>query len=121
MGTKVPRRRPGSRPDQKGALRVARATNPLLVRTVSQPSGHCVFSEETWHDLARALGLSGRESEILKAIFDDQKESCIATNLGISTHTVHSHLARLYRKLRVSSRVTLIVRVLVEYVSNGQP
>jgi DNA-binding NarL/FixJ family response regulator len=119
MGTKV--RRPGSRPSHKSARRVPGATNPSLVETLSPPSGHRVFTEETWHDLERALKLSGRESEILKAIFDDQKESCIATNLGISAHTVHSHLERLYRKLRVSSRVTLVVRVLVEFVSNGQP
>ena len=63
------------------------------------------------------LALSGRESEILQAVFDDQKESCIAANLGISAHTVHTHLERIYRKLHVSSRVELVVRVFAAYLS----
>jgi DNA-binding CsgD family transcriptional regulator len=54
----------------------------------------------------------------MQAVFDDQKETAIAANLGISTHTVHTHLERLYRKLRVSSRVSLVVRVVAEYLSN---
>lgn len=77
-----------------------------------------MFSDDAWRHLARALRLSGRESEILQAVFDDQKESCIAANLGISAHTVHTHLERLYRKLRVSSRVALVLRVFLEYQSN---
>jgi DNA-binding CsgD family transcriptional regulator len=76
------------------------------------------LSDSAWFAVAAALRLSGRESEILQAVFDDQKESCIAANLGISPHTVHSHLERLYRKLKVSSRVALVIRVFSAYLSN---
>jgi DNA-binding CsgD family transcriptional regulator len=76
-----------------------------------------VFSDDLWRDLAHSLKLSQRESEILQAVFDDHKESRIADNLGISSHTVHTHFERLYRKLGVSSRVTLVWRVFVEYLS----
>jgi LuxR family maltose regulon positive regulatory protein len=63
------------------------------------------------------LALSTRESEILQAVFEDQKEYCIAENLGISTHTIHTHLERIYRKLHVSSRVELVVHVFAAYLS----
>jgi DNA-binding CsgD family transcriptional regulator len=67
--------------------------------------------------VTRVLALSARESDIVKAVFEDQKEYCIAANLGISSHTVHTHLERIYRKLHVSSRVALVVRVFTEYLS----
>ena len=79
--------------------------------------GRTLFSEEAWQRVASMLTLSGRESEILQAVFEDQKESCIAANLGISSHTVHTHFERIYRKLHVSSRVELVVRVFAEYLS----
>jgi Bacterial regulatory proteins, luxR family len=37
--------------------------------------------------------------------------------LGISSHTVHTHLERLYHKLAVGSRAALISRIFVEYLS----
>jgi DNA-binding NarL/FixJ family response regulator len=81
------------------------------------PVGRSVFSAEAWQRVTNVLALSGRESQILQAVFEDQKERCIAANLGISSHTVHTHLERIYRKLHVSSRVELVVRVFAEYLS----
>lgn len=81
------------------------------------PVGRSVFSKEAWQRVTSVLALSTRESEILEAVFEDQKECCIAANLGISSHTVHTHLERIYRKLHVSSRVELVVRVFAEYLS----
>jgi DNA-binding CsgD family transcriptional regulator len=60
--------------------------------------------------------LSLREAQIVLAMFDDQKESAMASDLGISPHTVHTHIDRLYRKLSVSSRVALVLRIFVEYL-----
>ena len=76
--------------------------------------GHQVVDSRTWKDISSALRLSPRELEITQGIFDDRKELAIARQLGISAHTVHSHIERLYRKLDVSSRVQLVVRVLAE-------
>jgi DNA-binding CsgD family transcriptional regulator len=83
--------------------------------------GSSVFSDDTWRRLAISLNLSRRESEIVQAVFEDHNESRIARNLGISTHTVHSHIERVYRKLGVSSRVMLVVRIFVEHLSSQQP
>jgi DNA-binding CsgD family transcriptional regulator len=75
-----------------------------------------VFPAEVWRLLVRSLELSQRESEIVRAVLADQKESAIALDLGISPHTVHTYLERMYRKLGVSSRVTLVSRVFLEYL-----
>jgi len=40
----------------------------------------------------------------------------VGRHLGMSPHTVHTHLERLYKKLGVASRSHLIVRVFAEYV-----
>jgi DNA-binding CsgD family transcriptional regulator len=80
------------------------------------PSERLLFSNETWRLLTRSLRLSLREAQIVLAIFDDEKESAMASDLGISPHTVHTHIDRLYRKLSVSSRVALVLRIFVEYL-----
>ena len=76
-----------------------------------------MFSNEVWRRLAKSLGLSKRESQIVPALFEDQKESAIAKHLGISRHTVHTYTERLYRKVGVSSRVGLVRVVFIEYMS----
>lgn len=62
--------------------------------------------------LARRLSLSPREVEVARGVLLDEKEFAIALNLGISVHTVHTHLERMYRKLGVSSRLQLAVELL---------
>ncbi len=76
-----------------------------------------ILSEATWQRLAASLRMSNRELEITKYIFDDRKECAIARELGISSHTVHTHVERLYRKLNVGSRVELVVAVFTAYIS----
>jgi DNA-binding CsgD family transcriptional regulator len=76
-----------------------------------------LFLEGVWSRIQQSLNLSPREAEILFEILQDQKETTIAEHLAISPHTVHAHLERLYRKLGVSSRVQLIVRVFAEYLA----
>ena len=80
-------------------------------------SGRCILPNDAWSVVAKSLQISNRELEIIQGIFDDQKEFTIARELTISVHTVHSHLERLYRKLGVSSRVELVVRIFSEYLS----
>ncbi|MEC9372753.1 MAG: helix-turn-helix transcriptional regulator [Planctomycetota bacterium] len=64
-----------------------------------------------WDAIERDLGLSPREAEIVRLLFEAKSESMIADSLGISVHTVHSHLARLHRKLDVHDRSELLLRV----------
>ena len=65
-----------------------------------------------WRATTETLGLSGREREIVGCMIQGKSEAEIASHLGISPHTVHTHLERLHRKLNVASRPHLIGRVL---------
>lgn len=78
------------------------------------PADHRLVAPQTWTTVSEVLRLSPRELEVTHGIFDDQPERAIARRLGISTHTVHSHVERLYRKLDVNSRVQLVVRIMAE-------
>lgn len=74
------------------------------------------LSDEQWRLLARALRLSAREAEITRLLMNDETEWTIAAHLSISRHTVHTHIERLYRKLGVTSRSQVIMRVFQKYV-----
>lgn len=83
-----------------------RATNPG-----GGWAGRGLFGGEVWRRIADRLVLSPRELQIAQGVCEDELESAIARRLGISAHTVHTHLGRLYQKLGVRSRVELVVRL----------
>ena len=90
-----------------------------LARNVSleeRARASTVFSNRVWAEIARKLRLSNRELEIVRGIFDDQTEAAIADDLGISPHTVHTHVERLHRKLVVQDRAAMIVRIVTEFL-----
>ncbi|MBX3427913.1 MAG: helix-turn-helix transcriptional regulator [Pirellulales bacterium] len=73
--------------------------------------GRKLYSSDEWNLISHRLALSQQELRIAQAVLDDAHEGAIAEALGISSHTVHTHLERLYRKLQVKSRVELVVRI----------
>jgi len=79
--------------------------------------GQTVFVPGEWRSLANCLGLSPRECGIARAVFDGNSEKDTAARLGLSPHTVHTYVWRIYRKLQVQSREELLVRVFAEFRS----
>ena len=75
----------------------------------------------TWAFLNTRMNLSPREADIIRYLSADEPEASIAHRLGISPHTVHSHVGRLYRKLGVSSRTQVVQRLFAEYVAKMPP
>jgi DNA-binding NarL/FixJ family response regulator len=55
-----------------------------------------------------AAGLTGRERQVLQLLTDGQTMRQIGTRLGISPRTVETHVAKLYRKLGVRTRVQAV-------------
>ena len=85
-----------------------------------QPEVASCISGQAWANTIAALGLSRRESEIVSCMLagiDD--EAAIADRLGVSRHTVHTYLERLYRKLRVGTRCQALAAVFVAYAQIG--
>src|SRR5467141_653491 len=83
--------------------------------TVVTGTGQAVFVPGEWRSLASCLGLSPRECGIVRAVFDGNSEKDTAARLGLSPHTVHTYVWRIYRKLHVQSREELLVRVFAEF------
>jgi DNA-binding NarL/FixJ family response regulator len=71
-----------------------------------------LLSEQVWAIARIRLKLTDRETEIARYVLEDLKELAIGQRLGISTHTVHTHIERMYRKLSVSSRMQLAMHIL---------
>lgn len=56
----------------------------------------------------RSLGLTARECEILELLASGQSNKEMARTLGISPHTIKTHVARLYEKLEVQRRIPAV-------------
>ncbi|NNM27921.1 MAG: helix-turn-helix transcriptional regulator [Akkermansiaceae bacterium] len=97
----------------EGRSRVSGAT--AASNPPAAPPGSDLFSAREWKAIAAKLRLSAREVQIVRSIFDDVTDSTIATDLGISVHTVHTHCRRLYRKLGTTSRVEVVLRIVREH------
>lgn len=77
-----------------------------------------MFRDPEWRGLVMELGLSKRQEEIVRRVFDDLSEAAIAHDLGLAPPTVHTYLRRLYRKLRVKSRGQLLTFIFREFLRN---
>ena len=75
----------------------------------ARPWGSLLFDRNRWETLRLALGITPRELDVVKGVFDDRSRAEIGKTLGISEHTVQTHLERIYRKTGVGSRCGLIV------------
>ena len=97
MSPCAPKKVPGSRPPRR-------------------PLGSAMLSDLAWREIEHSLQLSRRELEIVRATFDDRKESAIAADLGIAPRTVHTHIERLHRKLAVTDRLQLVLHIVHEFL-----
>ena len=104
---------------QKGRVLPIRSRDftPAPLGDQLYPSGSLVLSEQAWNEIARTLKLSGQELQIVRRVFGDQTELAIASQLRISSHTVHTHCERLHRKLDVTDRVQLVLRIIGEFLA----
>lgn len=75
-----------------------------------------LLSMRQWRAIAEFLHLSDRECQVIRGIFDGQNETEIGETLGISSHTTHGYLRRIYRKLGVHDRCGLIVQIFETYI-----
>jgi len=54
--------------------------------------------------------LSGRERQVLRCLEDGQTYKEIAAELGVSPHTVHTHIKRIYEKLHASGKADALAK-----------
>jgi DNA-binding CsgD family transcriptional regulator len=82
----------------------------------SKLRGASLLTELTWLEIARTLGLTKRELQIVQGVFDNLPKAGIAKRLKISGHTVHTHLNRLFKKLTVTTRTELVLRIVEQMI-----
>ena len=83
-----------------------------------RPAAHAIISASQWSRIADVLGLTPRELEVVQHIFDGEVESQIAFALGISIHTVHTYVRRVYARLGVCDQRELILRIVAEHLNS---
>ena len=93
------------------------AARPNSRRSPLAAAGNEPLGASAWRELGRNLALSPRELQIVRRLFAGDKESAIAAALGLSAHTVHTHIERLYDKLGVGNRAALFVRVFAAFLA----
>lgn len=69
-----------------------------------------------WTEISQSLKLSRRELDVAKCVFHDLTDRAIAAELGISSHTVHVHFNRLFKKLGVATRAQLVLHIVQRYL-----
>jgi len=83
-------------------------TSPLVARKllgyVRQQQAGAKRSEAA----AEAIRLTPREADVLERLVEDETEAEIAGVLGVSPHTVRTHVKNLYAKLQVHSRAQAV-------------
>jgi DNA-binding CsgD family transcriptional regulator len=72
-------------------------------------------------ELRHRYGLTGREAEITFLLAVGAANKQIASDLGISPHTVRTHAERIFRKLGVRSRKALGLKLLTGFRENDEP
>ncbi|MGH3116234.1 MAG: response regulator transcription factor, partial [Gaiellales bacterium] len=94
------------------------SVNGLSLSRMSARVPSAFLSSAAWSAIGASLKLSARELQIVTCIVEDLAETQddVGRHLGMSPHTVHTHLERLYKKLGVANRSRLMVRVFAEYV-----
>jgi DNA-binding CsgD family transcriptional regulator len=78
--------------------------SPVLHREV--PGLFCL------EDAVEAVRLTGREAEVLRLIARGCTYSQVAERLGMSAHTVGTHIKNAYRKLDVHSAAAAVMRAI---------
>ena len=76
-----------------------------------------MLSDHASSEIAQALGITNRETQIIQAVFDNLTQKEIASRLSMAEHTAHTHLNRLFKKLTVTTRTELVLRVIEHLIS----
>ncbi len=69
------------------------------------------LSESLWNAIAANLGVSRRETEIVRCVLDGLNPTDIAARFAIAPRTVRAHLEHVYRKLGLRGQHDLVLLI----------
>lgn len=82
---------------------------PCAVLLITDPAQRFRIDEAS---LQRLHGLTAAETRVAIALLDDDRADAVATRLGMQPSTLKTHMTRLYDKLGISNRASLVKLVL---------
>ena len=78
----------------------------------SRDPGENLLSPADWERIAGSTRLTVREVEVCRELFTQKTREEIASQLGIKPRTVRHHLEMIHSKLKVNSRVGVVLRII---------
>lgn len=69
------------------------------------------LTRSKWLAISKALGLSAQQTKIVELILRGRCDKQIALQVGLSVPTVRTYLDRVFRRLRVTGRVELVLLI----------
>jgi DNA-binding CsgD family transcriptional regulator len=94
-----------------GNMACAVSSSPLSIPTADDEVSTFQVRKE-FDQTTRIDTLTEAQSEIAKYVIEGYDEAQIASLLGKSPHTIHTHLKAMFQRLGVHSRADLILRLL---------
>jgi DNA-binding CsgD family transcriptional regulator len=95
----------------RGGLRIILNSNDDTWQWEDQPGSHLI-TDIQWKKISFLLGISEREQEVCRLLFEGITREEIANKMDIKVRTVRHYLERLHTKLRVNNRVALVLRII---------
>ncbi|PRY24902.1 LuxR family transcriptional regulator/LuxR family quorum-sensing system transcriptional regulator CciR [Aliiruegeria haliotis] len=93
-----------------GGARPATSQRDARVIQLGAQLAHLTYCKMSERGQVDSHGMTDREKEVLAWIAKGKSNSVIADILGISIHTVDTHVRRIFRKLGVNDRTTAAVK-----------
>lgn len=73
-----------------------------------------LLDDKQWSYLQRRYGLTPRELQIADLVCRGLRNGSIAKDLKIRPETVKTHVRNIYRKVKVRSKITMLLRFMTE-------
>lgn len=77
-------------------------------------TGLALLDHKQWSYLQRRYELTPRELQIATLVCQGFRNGSIATSLNITPGTVKTHVRNIYRKVKVKSKITMLLRFVSE-------
>jgi DNA-binding NarL/FixJ family response regulator len=81
--------------------------------------GHQFCTASEWRAVCEHFALSERESCVARRLVEGATERVVASELGLSPHTVHTYTWRIYRRVGVQNRQALTLRLVHQFRSRA--
>ena len=95
---------------QMEMTRLMVASKEEFSKWIDDPGVHLI-DDDVWRKLRKMVGMTEREYEVCRLIFEGKTRNEAALQLGITSRTVRHYMELLHGKLHVTNRVSLVLRL----------